>query len=588
MKKNINEIPKSFNGKNVVSINMNNYVIPNPTLQLSQTTKWITNGTDNSYFYYVEDRYIGSPTNAAIIDAYSNYIYGEGLESNIDIDSIISKTDVRLAVKDLKKQGAFALQVIYSKDKKSIVKLYHTPVKTLALAKQDDITDDIQNYWYCFDWRLKNKFKPYMVPAFNFGDKSTPEIAYYKIPSDNPLFALNDYVSCMQYCELEEQLSNYYINHIKNNFSVGKIINVNQGVPESDEAQEEAERAILNKTTGTNNAGNTLISFNDNKENATTVENIEITDAYNQFQFIAVEARDKILMAHKVVNPILFGIKDAGGFGNNAEEMITALKNTYRSQINPYRDIFIDGLKDILDPYYPLLEVKFKDFEELNPKLENTSGDTISMKKKSDDVTMESYTDYPLQAIENAKIALRYAEENGWGDCGTAVGKIRANQLANNEPISEDTIARMASFERHRQNSDKELGDGCGRLMWLAWGGDEGIEWASRKLKEIRSVELKNWTSKPSSSNVKQILYNDETRDLVIQFRSGDIYTYPDVDFTEFGIIFNGAGICRTSGENKWGSWYVGKTPSVGAAVYNTLVKNNHPYRRGGSLKLPK
>ena len=101
---------------------------------------------------------------------------------------------------------------------------------------------------------------------------------------------------------------------------------------------------------------------------------------------------------------------------------------------------------------------------------------------------LESYTDYPKQATENAKIALRYAEENGWGDCGTAVGKARANQLANGEPISEDTISRMASFERHRQNSQKELGDGCGRLMWLAWGGDEGIEWAQRKLEQIRKA----------------------------------------------------------------------------------------------------
>jgi len=99
----------------------------------------------------------------------------------------------------------------------------------------------------------------------------------------------------------------------------------------------------------------------------------------------------------------------------------------------------------------------------------------------------ESYTDYPEAATENAKIALRWAEENGWGSCGTPVGKARANQLANKEPISRDTIARMASFERQRQNSDKALGDGCGRLMWLAWGGDEGVEWAQRKLKQIDS-----------------------------------------------------------------------------------------------------
>jgi hypothetical protein len=106
---------------------------------------------------------------------------------------------------------------------------------------------------------------------------------------------------------------------------------------------------------------------------------------------------------------------------------------------------------------------------------------------KDEQYNLETYNDYPKEASENAKIALRYAEENGWGDCGTPVGKARANQLANGENISEDTIARMASFARHKENSQKELGDGCGRLMWLAWGGDAGVEWAQRKLEQIRN-----------------------------------------------------------------------------------------------------
>ena len=101
-------------------------------------------------------------------------------------------------------------------------------------------------------------------------------------------------------------------------------------------------------------------------------------------------------------------------------------------------------------------------------------------------IILENYNDYPKEATENAKTALNYAEKNGWGSCGTAVGKARANQLANGEKISEETIARMASFARHKQNSQRKLGDGCGRLMWLAWGGDAGIEWATSKLKRIR------------------------------------------------------------------------------------------------------
>ena len=98
---------------------------------------------------------------------------------------------------------------------------------------------------------------------------------------------------------------------------------------------------------------------------------------------------------------------------------------------------------------------------------------------------LDSYNDYPDAVSNNAKRALDWAEKNGWGSCGTPVGKKRANDLAARRPLSRDTISKMASFERQRQNSNKELGDGCGRLMWLAWGGDAGVEWAGRKLKQI-------------------------------------------------------------------------------------------------------
>jgi hypothetical protein len=130
------------------------------------------------------------------------------------------------------------------------------------------------------------------------------------------------------------------------------------------------------------------------------------------------------------------------------------------------------------------LEMSLQQEKEL--ELVNKIKDIILNNEKKN-TNLKSYTDYPKQASENAKIALRWAKQNGWGSCGTPVGKARANQLANREPISEDTIARMASFERQRQNSDRPLGEGCGRLMWLAWGGDAGVEWASRKLKQIRN-----------------------------------------------------------------------------------------------------
>jgi hypothetical protein len=101
------------------------------------------------------------------------------------------------------------------------------------------------------------------------------------------------------------------------------------------------------------------------------------------------------------------------------------------------------------------------------------------------DLKAKTYNDYPEAAVNNAKRALKYAEENGWGECGTPVGKARARQLANREPLSRDTIARMASFKRHQQHADVPYTEGCGGLMWDAWGGTAGVEWAIRKLKQI-------------------------------------------------------------------------------------------------------
>lgn len=141
----------------------------------------------------------------------------------------------------------------------------------------------------------------------------------------------------------------------------------------------------------------------------------------------------------------------------------------------------------------------------------------------------DSWNDYPEAAVENAKTALRWAEENGWGDCGEATGKLRANQIANREKLTRETIARMSAFERHRQNSDRPLGDGCGRLMWLAWGGDEGIAWAERKLKQIDRQgfaiqdEDEKIISGPLMLADKPIYRNDENGEYYVTFSKNTI-----------------------------------------------------------------
>lgn len=102
---------------------------------------------------------------------------------------------------------------------------------------------------------------------------------------------------------------------------------------------------------------------------------------------------------------------------------------------------------------------------------------------------LKSYSDYPQSATNNAKRALAWVKKNGWGSCGTPVGKQRANQLANREPLTRDTISRMASFKRHQQHKDVPYSEGCGGLMWDCWGGTSGVEWAINKLEKLSLSE---------------------------------------------------------------------------------------------------
>jgi len=151
------------------------------------------------------------------------------------------------------------------------------------------------------------------------------------------------------------------------------------------------------------------------------------------------------------------------------------------------------------------------DVSGLGPYVNETSGS----------YEFESYNDYPQSATNAAKRALEWKEEHG-SDCGTPVGWARANQLANRRPISEDTIARMASFKRHQQHKDVPYSEGCGGLMWDAWGSTAGIEWASRKLEEIREEQSKQF------SHFEDLPSN--TQEKLLETLSNKGYSYKDIE----------------------------------------------------------
>jgi hypothetical protein len=198
------------------------------------------------------------------------------------------------------------------------------------------------------------------------------------------------------------------------------------------------------------------------------------------------------------------GIKDNSGFGNNAEELKTASIFFDNTVIRPFQRLLLNGVQKVMNYNGYNLDIYFKTLQPL--EFTDLSGKVMDAETKEKEYGFkktelaESFTDYPESASNNARRALKYASENGWGDCGTNVGKARANQLANKEPISEETVKRMASFRRHQQHKDVPYTKGCGGLMWDAWGGESGISWAENKVKQLNlSADKPEFTAEAES-----------------------------------------------------------------------------------------
>ena len=335
-------------------VNLSTYT--SPEVKEVNGADWIEYGADNNYFQFLIDRYNGSPTNNAAINGISQAIYGKGLnatDSNrkpneyAQMVSLFRKDVVRRCCYDLKLMGQCAIQVIYSKDRSKIVQLEHMPIETLR-AEKCDADGNVPAYYYCNDWvNIKKSDKPLRIPAFGMSKESI-EIYYIKpYKSGFYYYSPVDYQGGLQYAELEEEVSNYHLNNIMNGLSPSMLINFNNGTPNQQERQL-IETKIAQKFSGTSNAGKFILAFNDNKESQAEITPVQLSDAHNQYQFLSQESTQKIMVAHRIVSPMLLGIKDGSGLGNNAEEIKTASLLMDNTVIRPFQELLIDSFDNIL------------------------------------------------------------------------------------------------------------------------------------------------------------------------------------------------------------------------------------------------
>ena len=416
MSKHINKyrkptVAKTQNESKISFVNLSTYT--SPQIVESKNKEWVEFGADNNFFQFLIDKANGSATSGACIIGVSQMIYGRGLdatdssrkpESYARMISLFKKDVVRRLSYDLKLAGQCAIQVIYSKDKKTIEKVEHLPIETLRAEKVGSEDKEIQAYYYHPDWaNAKPSDKPTRLPSFGVSDTPKPiEILYVK-PYEAGMYYYStpDYVSGIQYSEIESEISNFHLNNIKSGLTPSFLLNFNNGTP-NEEAQTLIENKIKQKFSGSSNAGKFILAFNDSKEAQADITPVQLSDAHNQYQFLSDEAQKKIMISHRIVSPMLLGIKDSTGFGNNAQELENASVLMQNVVISPFQDLLTDAFDKVLAFNGIALNLYFKTLQPLqfldldNVKDSETREEETGVKMSKGDLSDEQF-----EEIEN-------------------------------------------------------------------------------------------------------------------------------------------------------------------------------------------
>lgn len=344
-----------------------------PEIKEVKNQDFVAYGEDNNYFQYLIDRYNGSATNNAIINGISAMIFGKGLDATdsnkqpeqyAKMKSLFTDNCVKKLSADLKLMGQCAYQVIYNDARTEIAQVEHFPVETLRAEKCND-DGEIEAYYYFHDWTKYQKSDVLTrIPAFGYSNEDI-EIVYVKpYRAGFQYYSPVDYQGGLQYAELEEEIANYHLNNIMNGLAPSMMINFNNGIPE-EETQELIEQKIRDKFSGSSNAGRFILAFNDGSEQQGSIEPVQLSDAHQQYEFLSSESMQKLMVAHRVISPMLLGIKDNSGLGNNADELETASTLMDNTVIRPFQKLLIDSFDEVLAFNKIALKLYFKTLQPL-------------------------------------------------------------------------------------------------------------------------------------------------------------------------------------------------------------------------------
>jgi hypothetical protein len=342
---------------NIVSLKLSEYVAKSDAEKVDRKG-WVNYGDQNDFPQYLRDLAHESPVHGSLVVAIGDMIAGKGIKSEqyqAELDALDVNTLTYAAAHDLKLFGGFFIEVIWSNDRTVISKLNPIPFEECRIAVNQDDDSEI-GIFHSYDWSntRKKKNTPEFIPKYNYLTRNEePRQIYWCFTyTGSDVYPRPDYWSAINYIELDKQISIFHINQISNGLFPSTIINFYNG-----QATPEQKQQMMmdweNKMSGARNAGKVVMFFNERDQPKTEITPFPVNDADKQYQLMDTTATQKIITAHRVTTPLLFGIRETSGFGSNKDEMTTGLEIFNKQVIEPYQTLIDKSITELLSNQMP-------------------------------------------------------------------------------------------------------------------------------------------------------------------------------------------------------------------------------------------
>jgi hypothetical protein len=325
--------------------------------EVLQRSPWVYYGENNLLPQYFIELYDNCAIHKAVVTSKVNQIMGDGIVSlnnpMATINLINPKENVaevmRKCTIDFMLFGGFSLNVVWTKDKKQIAEIYHLDFSRVRSGKLND-DDEIDCYFYSADWKAIKKFPPEEYPAFN-QEKGGSQIYYFKSYQPSlTYYPIPDWSAGQRAIEIDIESKNFHMNNLRSGMVPSLWINYNNGIP-GEEEQRTLVRALEAQYSGSDNAGQAIISFNESKDLSPEIVQIPRNDNDSYYQTLNDDITRAILSAHRVSSAELFGIATAGKLGGG-NEIVEHSEYFRKMVIQPFQN-------ELLPTFNKLVSLKF-------------------------------------------------------------------------------------------------------------------------------------------------------------------------------------------------------------------------------------